>query len=346
MPYLINHSVDEVNDLQKIEGIPTTIPEFNQVMENFLKNNYKQIFYSNIILENPQIFSKKPIDQLALLNFFNSVVVRDDAYRYVRDRFRPIQDAYLEKVSEAMSKGYSREQVVSYIYGLYGLKLSELDAKLFDLFEQINKPEFSSSTIVIFISDHGEEFMERGNWGHGPSLYNEILHTPMIVRIPGIDQKRVLTVTQNLDVLPSLIDILDIDTNKSIRYPLQGKSLIDAMLSNRKPIFWFPARQKNIRTEAFSTSNGREKLAIQDGRWKLILSLDSEPTITELYDLSTDGGEKINVAKYNSDIVTKYLGVIKKMLDDSSDYPKSIKRSIDELMTKDKIEKMKKEGYF
>lgn len=42
------------------------------------------------------------------------------------------------------------------------------------------------SLIVVVTADHGEEFGERGSWGHGHTLFREQLHVPWIVQGPGI----------------------------------------------------------------------------------------------------------------------------------------------------------------
>jgi arylsulfatase A-like enzyme len=42
-----------------------------------------------------------------------------------------------------------------------------------------------ATTAVVVTSDHGEEFYDHGNWGHGQSVYNELVRVPLIVRVPG-----------------------------------------------------------------------------------------------------------------------------------------------------------------
>ncbi len=38
---------------------------------------------------------------------------------------------------------------------------------------------------MIVTSDHGEEFYEHGENGHGMTVYNEVLHVPLVIRAPG-----------------------------------------------------------------------------------------------------------------------------------------------------------------
>ena len=42
----------------------------------------------------------------------------------------------------------------------------------------------ASTTAVLVTADHGEEFFEHGNWGHGQSVYNELIRVPLVLRLP------------------------------------------------------------------------------------------------------------------------------------------------------------------
>jgi arylsulfatase A-like enzyme len=60
------------------------------------------------------------------------------------------------------------------------------------------------NTIFVVVSDHGEEFGERGSWGHGHTLTPEQLHVPWIMWGPGIEPGRVTTRVGLEDVAPTL----------------------------------------------------------------------------------------------------------------------------------------------
>jgi len=57
-------------------------------------------------------------------------------------------------------------------------------------------------TVVIFVSDHGEEFAEHGRFGHNKTLYEEVIHIPLIIRYP----ERIAAGTRT-DSLVSLVDL-------------------------------------------------------------------------------------------------------------------------------------------
>jgi arylsulfatase A-like enzyme len=44
---------------------------------------------------------------------------------------------------------------------------------------------------VVVTSDHGEEFWEHDDWGHGHALYKELVWVPLVVKLPGGQSGRV-----------------------------------------------------------------------------------------------------------------------------------------------------------
>jgi len=64
------------------------------------------------------------------------------------------------------------------------------------------------NTILIFTSDHGEEFLERGGLSHGKSYYQEIVKVPLIIRYPGMNNKgkRIQQMVRLIDIMPTILD--------------------------------------------------------------------------------------------------------------------------------------------
>jgi hypothetical protein len=61
--------------------------------------------------------------------------------------------------------------------------------------------------LVVFLSDHGEEFLEHGGWVHGHTLYDELVRVPLVVKYPGQRDagRRVARQVQLVDVLPTVL---------------------------------------------------------------------------------------------------------------------------------------------
>ncbi len=64
--------------------------------------------------------------------------------------------------------------------------------------------------LVVFLSDHGEEFLDHGGWLHGRSLFDELIRVPLLVKLPGNRGAgtRVAEQVQGLDVVPTVLEAM------------------------------------------------------------------------------------------------------------------------------------------
>jgi arylsulfatase A-like enzyme len=93
--------------------------------------------------------------------------------------------------------------------GLYERAVSYTDAQIGRLLDLLERRDLMRNTAIILVSDHGEEFLERGRWGHFESnLYDEILHVPLILRLPGMDQGKIVkNQVRTLDIMPTILEV-------------------------------------------------------------------------------------------------------------------------------------------
>lgn len=107
---------------------------------------------------------------------------------------------------------------------LYDSNLSYTDAQLRRLWETLQQEGLLEDTMLIFTSDHGEEFWEYGKIGHGQSLHPELVHVPLYIYYPPLFPKgKVVTEgVELIDILPTLLEAM----GKQAPAPLQGQSLI------------------------------------------------------------------------------------------------------------------------
>ena len=71
----------------------------------------------------------------------------------------------------------------------------------------------SRNTIFVLTSDHGEEFLEHGFRGHGPHLYAEVNHVPLMFWGPGIPRvRRVAQPVGHVDLLPTILELAGVRT--------------------------------------------------------------------------------------------------------------------------------------
>ena len=60
---------------------------------------------------------------------------------------------------------------------------------------------------IVFLGDHGEEFLDHGKWLHGRSVFDELVRIPLVVKFPGNRDagKRVKQMVQEVDVVPTIL---------------------------------------------------------------------------------------------------------------------------------------------
>jgi arylsulfatase A-like enzyme len=61
--------------------------------------------------------------------------------------------------------------------------------------------------LIVFLSDHGEEFLDHGGWVHGHTLFDELVRVPLAVKFPGGRHagRRVSRQVQLVDVMPTIL---------------------------------------------------------------------------------------------------------------------------------------------
>ncbi len=74
---------------------------------------------------------------------------------------------------------------LEHIIALYDGEIAWTDAHVGKILDDLDARKLRDSTIVMLLSDHGEEFLEHGSKGHRHTLFDELIRIPLIVRYPG-----------------------------------------------------------------------------------------------------------------------------------------------------------------
>lgn len=168
---------------------------------------------------------------------------------------------------------------------LYDNELAYNDREIGRLVERLREQHLYDNLLLLLTADHGEEFGEHGQVRHGRSLFDGLLHVPLILKLPGSHRRgwRVSTPVSHLDVAPTLLDFaraapLEDADGISLRPLLEGKRL--------------PARL--IFAEQISP---KETIyAVRNDRYKYIRQLIPESR-EYLFDFVHDPGETENLAE-------------------------------------------------
>ncbi|MFV5214602.1 sulfatase-like hydrolase/transferase [Azonexus caeni] len=99
------------------------------------------------------------------------------------------------------------------IHNRYINAAHHIDAQVGRLLEHLEKTGMLEQTVLLFTGDHGEEFMEKGRWGHGHgnSFPEEQIRVPLVLWRPGVAPAVVTHRTSHLQVAPTLLAALGVD---------------------------------------------------------------------------------------------------------------------------------------
>jgi N-acetylgalactosamine-6-sulfatase len=198
---------------------------------------------------------------------------------------------------------------------IYYASVSDLDAQIGRLLNELDKLGLANNTLVIFSSDNGPEDIFILNAGHsgvgspGPfrgrkrSLYEGGIRVPFIVRWPGkVPANRIddASVIGGVDFMPTLCRIAGLPMPAG--HVSDGEDVSDILFgtsrARSRPLFW--EWRFNI---AGHVSSRSPQLAIRDGNWKLLMNPDRSRT--ELYDIRRDHLQVDNVAAQHADVVAR-----------------------------------------
>lgn len=186
-----------------------------------------------------------------------------------------------------------RDGDVRFWRAIYDEKIQRTDARFGEFLNEIQKLDLIDKTLFVLTSDHGTEFYEHRRFDHGFTLYEELIHVPLFIRLPGQSVgKTISDRVSSIDVMPTILDLLGVELPPEAKYQLRGKSLAAAL------------RGERIRRDVFAETNYREytykrSITTPDG-WKLIFTLENETR--ELYDLNSDPGEQQNLARSRAEL--------------------------------------------
>jgi len=138
-------------------------------------------------------------------------------------------------------------------------------------------------TIVVFTSDHGEEFLEHGRCFHITTLYREVLHVPLVVAGPNIPARRVTgLVPASVAIGATLLDLVGVGGD-----PLPGPSLAATLVG--APAHFDAVISETDRSQRGGRGRGHV-LAVTRGADKLIEWITEGRY--EYFDLASDPGEQ------------------------------------------------------
>lgn len=197
-----------------------TLEEISGKLNEDVLNDPSLIFSSQTLSLHPEVFGEKNPDkkQDGIQKLVYALQHKSYWYSILQERlFWPQFD--LSKPSD-----------VSDLKALYAMRLYELDRWFGALYRKLEDLKILDKTIIVLMSDHGEEMGEHGGVRH-VQLHEEVLRIPLIFLFPSAKGKRVPDIVSNIDIYPTVLDALGIEPPRSI----QGISLKPLMEGRPHP---------------------------------------------------------------------------------------------------------------
>jgi arylsulfatase A-like enzyme len=174
----------------------------------------------------------------------------------------------------------------------YDGEIHYVDTWIAKVIEELKGAELYDDAIVVFLSDHGEEFGEHQGWFHGRTLYGEMIDMPLLIKLPksaGAGLRTKLGVHM-VDLAPTLAGL----AGMNVEGPLQGRDRSSELL-------------EAVQVGADNSTNAHEVFAYNErppylyslrvGDWKVIERVVEDQPAWSLFHLPSDPGEQRNRAQ-------------------------------------------------
>jgi choline-sulfatase len=197
---------------------------------------------------------------------------------------------------------------IEQLRALYDADILYDDSTIGRIMDFLSRKHLDRDTIFVLSADHGEELLDHGGLLHGYTLYDELVHVPLLLRYPArfpAGGRVVESPVRLIDILPTILELAGIPAPEGF----EGKSLV-ALLAGGNP----QEAQEDI---FFSASCVPGLFGVRSGNWKYVFAPRTDRGVIDhnemgmgdgightasldyLFDLKNDPGERSNLACEN-----------------------------------------------
>ena len=190
------------------------------------------------------------------------------------------------------------------VQALYRAEIAYLDSQVGHLQSVLEAAGEWEDTVFVAVSDHGENVGEHGFLGHQYSLYDTVMHVPLLIHGDPFDRPSVRgdRLVQTVDLAPTLLDAADIDA-PTLRaqsqalyvHPTDGtgprSQAIAEYMQPRPPIDVLEEKFDSVPDEIYEYQ--RSLRAVRTDQYKFVRGSDGSEW---LYDLDSDPGEQDDIS--------------------------------------------------
>ncbi|MFB6356016.1 MAG: sulfatase-like hydrolase/transferase, partial [bacterium] len=185
-----------------------------------------------------------------------------------------------ERIYPFASKQTPPQHVLEKTIYLYDSEIRYWDREFGRMTTFLSKRNLLKNSLIVVVSDHGEEFFLHGNWAHNHSLFNELIHVPLVIRPPETMNYETGIVTRPVSLVrlrSTILDVLGLG-HRSIRSPISLG--MNSSEPDTQPIY-----------SSWSQPGKSVHSLIRDG-WKIHRFSNKNQVAWRLYHLNSDISEQ------------------------------------------------------
>jgi len=259
----VQHRAHIESHLQEVEAWLSTIPQGKP-------------FFAYIHTWDPH-FGYEPSPEVFKELFGEPAPLSENDRFLISNYAKMVQAFYDRKETKVLRLTELSPQGMDHVRKLYTAVIHHVDLNLSGLIQMLKTRGAWDNTIFVLTADHGDEFREHGGFVHNHhSLMNEILHVPLIMKVPGVAPSRVEVTTSMFDIFPSVAVLCGLQPPLGI----QARSMFTATGE-------FSVLHD---TAVFSEAEVEPRISVIQGGLKCILDMESGSTL--YFNLEADPGEK------------------------------------------------------
>jgi len=198
-----------------------------------------------------------------------------------------------------------------YVNAVYDGGVRKSTDAVADLLGTLERLGLADSTVVVILSDHGEEFWEHtGHFAkHGQSLYGELLNVPLIIldpERPAAGLHRITETVSTVDLVPTVLELLDLP----LTVPVDGVSLVPLMEGDPGIQREVPVLACRLDLSFCVVADGMKLIQPLGPRPWEATDADLPPQPAELYRLADDPGERRNLVEAEPELARRMTALL------------------------------------
>ncbi|RMF94833.1 MAG: hypothetical protein D6734_06845 [Candidatus Schekmanbacteria bacterium] len=264
--------------------------------KDVLKKLFSQLFISKPSTEKLTdmainwLKSNKDKDFFLWLHYFDPHLPYSPPHKYLTAKKKPpsMDESLISRDPIRFGKFKPNQKEKEWIKTLYKAEVSYVDDNFGRLINALKNLNLYDNSLIIFTSDHGEEFWEHNGFEHGHTVYNELLKVPLLIKMPHSISQKILDIPVSTSYLmPTILDQCGIKYEKENFFKSLSPLLSSNITSyNKEPIISINVFSP-LRVQRAITFNGFKYISVKVEK--------NKPT-EELYNLADDPLEKHSIA--------------------------------------------------